>query len=357
VLPYEADPREGYFARCLRTRIGVEYTPPVHGRTCFVEHPAGILRALAIPSLAKDSDFFGKVLAQFLLSPDAYVQPWLPERLAHGSFSHRSAVVEWKRPGRKRRREELELKLFVGPWRAAIELVELLADSGWNFRDPRLPAAVVCFPQELTRPLQYEFDGSVTHLPVLLPPQEALGVTEGYRPLPLGDVAFRERGGDSRLLRRLEAVVDANYPRADVEQGEWVISASMGSSRPIFGLSRSIPSGTPTVPVLFVLGKGRLDASDTSNWPPFARLSGNALPIVYTAQHGDDFLFVVPNLPFLNECHDEEGFYYLLPDIADYVEEECGTAWLVAKCGFTACQNGRMFSPYPKLTGLRYSGW
>jgi hypothetical protein len=111
------------------------------------------------------------------------------------------------------------------------------------------------------------------------------------------------------------------------------------------------------VPVLFVLGKGRLDASDTSNWPPFARLSGNALPIVYTAQHGDDFLFVVPNLPFLNECHDEEGFYYLLPDIADYVEEECGTAWLVAKCGFTACQNGRMFSPYPKLTGLRYSGW
>ena len=111
------------------------------------------------------------------------------------------------------------------------------------------------------------------------------------------------------------------------------------------------------MPVLFVLGKGKLDPPDTNHWPPFARLSGNALPLVDTAQHGDDFIFVVPNLPFLNECHDEEGFYHLLPDVVRHVEEEYGTAWLVARCGFTACHGGRMFSPYPNLAGLRFSGW
>ncbi len=357
VLPMSRDSWEDYLGRELPERFGVAYTPQVPRRYRVVEHPAGILRALAIPCLAGDSGFFGEALARYLSRPDAYVQPWLPERLAHGSFSHRSAVVEWQRPGREPCREGLELKLFVGPWRAAIELVEAIAECGWDFRNPCLPAAVVCFPQELLRPLSYNVERCVTHLPVLLPPQEALGGTDGTRPLPLGDVAFRERGGQPALLRRLDAAVEANYRKARSRRRPRVISAGGGSGLLPVALSRPASPEAPAVPVLFVLGKRGLDPSCASQWPPFARLSRNHLPLVDVARHGDDFFFVVPNLPFENECHDKEGFYHLLPDIVRYVEEEYGTAWLVERCSLTVGISPPPLVPYPDPVGLRRSGW
>jgi len=357
VLPMSRDSWEDYLGRELPERFGVAYTPQVPRRYCVVEHPAGILRALAIPCLAGDSGFFGEVLARYLSHPDAYVQPWLPERLAHGSFSHRSAVIEWQRPGREPRREELELKLFVGPWRAAIELVEAVAECGWDFRNPRLPAAVVCFPQELLRPLSYNVERCVTHLPVLLPPQEALGVTDGMRPLPLGDVAFRDRGGQPALLRRLDAAVEANFRKGGARRRPRVIPAGTGSGLLPVALSRRESPESPAVPVLFVLGKRGLDPSCAGQWPPFARLSRNTLPLLDVARHGDDFFFVVPNLPYMNECHDEEGFYHLLPDIVRYVEEEYGTAWLVDRCSITVGTGGPPLVFCPDLVGLRRSGW
>jgi hypothetical protein len=151
--------------------------------------------------------------------------------------------------------------------------------------------------------------------------------------------------------------VDALYPEADVEQGQWTLSIALVPGRPIVGLSRSIPHGSPTVPVLFVLGKGRREPPDIRNWPPFAELSRGTLPVVDTVQHGDDSLFVVPNLPFLNGCHDEEGFYHLLPDLVHHIEEEYGTAWLVERCGLTAHHRGRLFSPFHNAAGERRSGW
>src|SRR5438094_829301 len=85
---------------------------------------------------------------------------------------HRTAVLEWKPRGKKEQEKEFELKLFVGPWRAAVDLVEHLQEGGWDFRDRRRPSTVLCFPQELMWPLEYAIDGTEVRLPVLLPPQE-----------------------------------------------------------------------------------------------------------------------------------------------------------------------------------------
>ncbi len=96
---------------------------------------------------------------------------------------------------------------------------------------------------------------------------------------------------------------------------------------------------------------------DVNDWPPLAELSRVGLPLVDTAQHGDDFLFVVPNLPFLNGCDDDEGFWHILPDIVHHIEEEYGTAWLIAQCGCVAHHRGRNYSPCPSQPGVRRGGW
>ncbi len=92
-----------------------------------------------------------------------------------------------------------------------------------------------------------------------------MGVSEGVPPAPLGDVQFRQRGGDPRLLVRLEAASDVFDQQAQVEQGPWTVSVGLVADRPIYTISRSIPAGTPTVPVLFVLGKGRLHLPGASD--------------------------------------------------------------------------------------------
>ena len=359
VTPFHLDIRESYFADLLPRHFGVAYTLPAHGRTCVSEHPAGILRALALPCLAEDSTRLRQLLDEYLSRLDAYTLPWLPERLAHGSFSHRTAVLEWKPRGKKEQEKEFELKLFVGPWRAAVDLVEHLQEGGWDFRDRRRPSTVLCFPQELMWPLEYAIDGTEVRLPVLLPPQEALGVKHGLRPIPLGDVAFRRRGGDPKQLARLQAAVDALYPQAEAEaeKGAWRMFVNFNPERPIVGLCRTIPRQTPTVPVLFVLAKSNKDLTDGRNWPPFMDLARGNLPLIETEQHQTDIVFVLPNLPFLNHCHDEEGFFHLLPELVRYVEEEYGTAWMVAACGITASYRGRRIEPFMNLAGVRESGW
>jgi len=192
---------------------------------------------------------------------------------------------------------------------------------------------------------------------VLLPPQEALGVTEGFRPVPLGDIVFRTRGGDAKELARLQASVDALYPAAQAEAGPWKLSVSLTPNRPVIGLSRSIPPRTPTVPVLFVLAKQGADLTSGSNWPPFPELTRGNLRLADTERHQEDTVFILPNLPFLNDCHDEEGFFHLLPQLVRYVEEEYGTAWLVERCGMIANYRGRRIEINRKLTGPRKSGW
>src|SRR5206468_8928433 len=128
-------------------------------------------------------------------------------------------------------------------------------------------------------------------------------VKDGLRPIPLGDIAFRRRGGDPKQLARLQAAVDALYPQGDAEKGPWRMSVSINPERPIIGLCRTIPPGTPAVPVLFVLAKGNKDLTDGRNWPPFTDLTRGNLRLIDTEQHKTDIFFVLPNLPFLNHCH------------------------------------------------------
>jgi hypothetical protein len=355
-----------FFERLLQERYGVAYAPPTAGARHDVDVPAGMLRAVVILSRSGDTLRLRRLLASYLDSQETYTHPWLPARLARGSCSHRAATVRWDDgAGGPARSEELEVKVFVGPWRAAIELVEHLAAHGWDFGAPDRPPAVLCYPEQLVSTFVYSLPGKGrVQLTPLLPPQEALGADGAMRPAPLGDAPLRRSGGSADDLARLRAGLDEFLPSAVATTGPWKLVKLGNPAAPVVGLSRCSTPGTPTTPVLFIQlevpahqsGADETGPTLTSTWTAVGALTRGELPMTWVESPSTGPVLVVPNLPFVNGCHDEEGFSWLLPDLLRFLDGQ-GTPWLVERCAMTAFHQGQTQRLESTAAGRRRSGW
>ena len=245
VAPGELDPREPFFRGWFTREFGINWKLPVPGVRLNVQQPAGILRALVLPCCSS----LDELIRQYREQPDAYSVD-LDDRLRHGIFTHRSAVVHWHRLGEDRRHaEHTECRVFVGAWRAVVELAQFLHERR-SLTGGRLhPFA--CFPHNLVKPFRMqqgrkgEEDSIMVEYPPLLPPQVGIGMTEGLTPESLGDLSPYRSGGPESKQEILRQAVERAFP---VDGGSTLFALS-NPAAPVISLRRSAKEQAK-VPVL-----------------------------------------------------------------------------------------------------------
>ena len=349
VAPAELDPREPFFRGWFERELGISWKLPVPGVRLNVEEPAGILRALVLPS----SDSLDELIRQYREQPDSYSVE-LDDRLRHGVFSHRAADVSWHHLDNERRHvEQTECRIFVGAWRAVVELAQFLHERR-SLTEGRLHA-FACFPHNLVRPFRIQQGregekGSIMmEYPPLLPPQLGIGVTEGFAPEALGDLSPFRSGGPEEKQRVLRQAIEGAFP-IDGNPTLFVLS---NPAAPSISLRRSSEEQAK-VPVLCVL----LD--DTSKMYTVAGIANDAsakrVKLGHVAKAGKQEFFIAPNLPDQTYCHDPEGFHYLLPDVVRQLESELNAGWIVEDFVLSGTLEGKdLTSSMP--AGPRQEGW
>ena len=346
------DPREEFFRQLFHERLGIDWCLPATGVRHRVSEPEGILRALVVPCKPDEGDRLAQLVQGYREQPGVYAVDGCP-RLRHGHFSRRQVTVT--RAGHGGTLHETECRLFVGAWRAVVELALFLADNGWNLAAGLFPAFVAC-PYELVRPYRSRpaGDGDETVeaiYPPLLPPQEGLGVVDGFIPAPLGDLTPYRSGGSVELSRSLRAAVDAAFPL----DGDASLFAMANPGAPRIWLHRSSDPAKPALPVLCVLCNSQDD--------PLRKIydivydgSARRLPLAYEVKAGDDSFMIVPNLSERTYCLDAEGFLYLLPEVVRRLEEKLHTAWLVEDYAMEGILGDRELASCV-TAGPRVEGW
>ena len=190
---------------CLRQwfqdQFGIEWHLPAPGVRQRVSQPEGILRALVVPCQPGEGDRLAQLAGLYCDQPNAYA--------VDGCQQSSGGEVLY----------DVECRLFVGAWRAVVELARFLAAHRWDLAAGPLAAFSVC-PYELVKSWRVQQpgdNGNVSDVlyPPLLPPQECLGVAEGVAPAPLGDLTPYRSGGPTGLQRILHAAVDKAFPVDD----------------------------------------------------------------------------------------------------------------------------------------------
>ena len=184
--PHEMDPRELFFEEWFQEHLGIAWHLPVHGVTQTVDMPGGIQRPLVIP--CQESNALAELANAYCKQPSAY-QVAGPDHLKYGSFSHRECDVTFHLTEGERKSdvygESILCKIYVGPWRAVVELALFLQENGWDYDSGYRRQAFVTFPYRLVRKsvarqqIGRHRDMHVCY-PPLLTPQDALGVEEGF---------------------------------------------------------------------------------------------------------------------------------------------------------------------------------
>ena len=355
--PYRTDLRESFLRQWFREHLGITWNLPVQGVRHLVDLPGGIQRALVIPCLDEEQGLLSELAQAYCAQDDAYAIDGRPEGVRHGRFSRRRCLVYYEFAGGDRQvySDDVNCRIFVGGWRAVVELARFLGDNGWDYiNGHRLPASV-CFPHQLVRPFLQHLevgDHSVDVLyPPLLPPQEAFGVTEGLVPTPLGDLDLYRSGGPEDLLRILRLAVDQAYP-----DGAEPSLHAMDEPPPLPSwLRRTSDLTEPTAPALCVLC--RQESSDLDAVREILLTAGRELfPVEHRAMGAGQSILTVPNVASLNYSYDPEGFYHMLPGIVRRIEEELEAAWLVEDFAMGGTHQGRELETY-QSAGTRYAGW
>ena len=349
VVPAQLDPREPFFRGWFTREFGINWRLPVPGVRLNVQQPAGILRALVLPC----SDSLDELIRQYREQPDAYSVD-LDDRLRHGIFTHRSADVRWHRLDEDRRHvEHTECRIFVGAWRAVVELAQFLHKHR-SLTGGRLhPFA--CFPHNLVRPVRMqqgrkgERDSIVAEYPPLLPPQVGIGMTEGLTPESLGDLSPFRAGGPEEKQRILRQAIDRAFPVG----GDSTLFVLSNPAAPVISLQRSAEDQA-TVPVLCVLPE------DPDAMYKVAEIvcdaSGERVKLGHVAKGGQQKFFIAPNLPDDTYCHDPEGFHYLLHDVVRQLETELDAGWIVEDFVLSGSQDGKELTS-SRAAGSRQEGW
>ena len=349
VAPGELDPREPFFRGWFTREFGINWKLPVPGVRLNVQQPAGILRALVLPCCSS----LDELIRQYREQPDAYSVD-LDDRLRHGIFTHRSAVVHWHRLGEDRRHaEHTECRVFVGAWRAVVELAQFLHERR-SLTGGRLhPFA--CFPHNLVKPFRMqqgrkgEEDSIMVEYPPLLPPQVGIGMTEGLTPESLGDLSPYRSGGPESKQEILRQAVERAFP---VDGGSTLFALS-NPAAPVISLRRSAKEQAK-VPVLCVLPE------DPDAMYKVAEIvydaSGERVKLGHVAKGGQQSFFIAPNLPDDTNCHDPEGFHYLLHDVVRQLETELNAGWVVEDFVLSGSQDGRELTS-SMAAGPRQEGW
>lgn len=344
-----ADPREIFFQDLFTAGGRVTYQRPWPGTLSVVHVPGGIDKALVIPCFSDDTR--SRLVALYEAYNNdggAYRVDGLPERLRFGSFFHRRATVVW---GQARATEpsddaDTEYFVYVGPWRAAVEL-GLQVQDAFHDVDPSLPGPFICSPQQLY--FHYGLTdclGNRSAVTPLLPPQEAYGISGAPKPEPLTEWPESAYGGPSELLTELDAALDRGLPRKAHVYFDWPEPEA-----PRFLVIRDGHYATPSlcaylldgVPDYFKLHRALLEHTKS------------ALPFSFTLGRDAKAIFI-PNVPSETLCGDPEGFYYLLPDFVRFLTEEYRTAWRIVQCN--------VYAEYPDADyplwynpGPRKEGW
>ena len=349
VAPAHLDPREPFFRGWFSRELGINWKLPVPGVRLNVEQPAGILRALVLPCSAS----LDELIRQYRERSDSYSVE-LDDRLRHGVFSHRVADVSWHRLNHQRRYvEHAECRIFVGAWRAVVELAQFLHERR-SLTDGRFHA-FACFPHNLVKPFRIqqgrkgEKGSIVAEYPPLLPPQLGIGVTEGFTPRALGDLSPYRSGGPEEKQRVLRQAIERAFPI----DGNPKLFALSNPAAPTISLRRSAEEQAK-VPVLCVL----LD--DTSRMYTVAGIvcdaSANRVKLGHVAKAGQQKFFIAPNLPDQTYCHDPEGFHYLLPDVVRQLETELNAGWIVEDFVLSGRLAGKDLTS-SRAAGPRQEGW
>ncbi len=350
------DPREPFFRQWFARELGINWQLPVPGIRLAVEQPAGILRALVLPSIPGDSRVLTDLVRQYQQRPGAWVVDGLDDRLRHGTFSRRRADVRWRRldSDDEFEVEATECRVFVGAWRAVVELAQFLHEQGWPLIGDRLNA-FACFPYNLVQPYRtqqgrLDDERSLTvDYPPLLPPQVGLGVTEGFVPESLGDLTPYRAGGPEEGQQVLRQAIDRAFP----VHGGPTLFAMANPRAPTIWLQRPAAAEQVTVPVLCVL----LDGKSLWNIAQIVHdASGKRLKLGHQVTAGEQSFFIAPNLPDETFCHDPEGFHYLLPDVVKRLETELEASWVVEDFVMSGVQQGKELSSCASA-GPRQEGW
>ena len=357
---HHIDRRELFFREWFREHLDITWHLPVYGVRHSIDLPGGIQRALVVPCLDEEQGLLTRLANAYRSQEDAYAIDGRPGRVRHGRFSRRRCLVQSQLVRRSSHGlvfdDEIHCRLFIGGWRAVVDLARFLGDNGWDYINGyRLPASV-CFPHQLVRPfLQHlevgEHAVDVLY-PPLLPPQEAFGVTEGLVPAPLGELEPFRSGGPENLLRSLREAVDEAYP----DGAELSLHPLPEHQEPPPSWMRRTSDLTePTTPVLCVLC--RQGARDLDAFAEILQSAGRGqFPLAHRAHGAGQLIVTAPNLAPRTYCHDPEGFYHLLPDVVRRIEEELETAWLVEDFVLDGTHDGRQLEVH-QSAGPRSQGW
>ncbi|MFH1834395.1 MAG: hypothetical protein ABH877_05165, partial [bacterium] len=336
---------------------GLTWGLPSQGVRHSVDLPGGIQRVLVVPCLDEEQDLLAELADAYCNQSDAYAIDGRPEGVRHGRFSRRRCLVYYQFAGADRQvySDDINCRLFIGGWRAVVDLARFLQDRGWDYVNGRRLPASVCFPHQLVRPFQQRLEvgeHAVEVLyPPLLPPQEAFGVTEGLVPPPLGDLEPYRSGGPEDLRRLLRQAVDEAYP----DGSEPPLYAMDEPSAPRSWLRRTADPTEPTTPALSVLC--RQGARDLDAVREILLSVGSELfPLEHRAVGAGQSILTIPNVAQQTYCHDPEGFFHLLPGVVRRIEEELETAWLVEDFVLQGAHEGRELTVC-QSAGPRYASW
>jgi hypothetical protein len=359
VAPARLDPREPFFHRWCRDRLGIRWHLPQPGHRLCVDLPAGILRALVVPCEPSEGGELARLFASWSRRSDRAVYGDAGDHDGH--LSHRTAAVvcqaltvESSGPTSKTT-ETVECRLFVGAWRSVIELAQFLHTEGWDLAGGRLHA-FICLPHMLVSACRNQQgrcgdqEGLEATYPPLLPPQVGLGTTGGQAPSVLGDATDRRGGGSAEGQEVLRSALDEAFPPG----GQPILYALANPRAPVVSLSRPITLREPTVPVLCVL------LPDEDAQQAVASLvyesTGKWLKLGHLVSTDVASFFVFPNVPDETHCYDPEGFFHLLPDAVRGIEEELCTAWVVEDFLLDGRHEGRPLTVHA-AAGHRREGW
>ena len=257
--PHKMDARETFFRQLLWSRLSLTYLLPEHGQSHAVDLPGGFARALVIPHRQEEAQQLTDLAHAYCQRVDSYAVAGLPDRLRHGSFSHRITWIGFSFIPEASRPEyygECLCRIFVGPWRAVVELALFMGENGWDFDNKYRRHACVCFPRQLARPFHFRSEGGERRVPVdalhpaLLSAQEGSGVEEGLVPPPMGKLDNYRAGGPEHLQHRLRQTVDQAFP---VDRGTEMFALPDSPDAPVVWLQRTSNPQRITTPLLFVL--------------------------------------------------------------------------------------------------------
>lgn len=322
--------------------LGIDVQRPRSGMARVASAPAGLLRTLLFLAPEDLHDAFAQIETTFRDSPGSYkVEEWPPHQ-QYGEFAVRSLPPPF---------DESVAFTYVGPVRAAYEVANL-AHSTLGARFAELNMSQLVMPQRCVAPLRLTMPGGgSSDLPALLPPQIGIGNGTGFFPRPLGRVwdELHSRGA-ARGVKEAQSRFASTFP---MDRG--LIFAMPTTDAPVISLTRVGADG---------LGTSVLCCAPVADDPLAAcggvfhdvyEAAGSVIPLCHFIDGSGHPFAVWPNLPHLNGCWDEEGFFLALPAAVDVLERN-GMIWWVEKLAVSAHGNGGEYSSHP-LAGPRHEGW